>query len=174
MTTIVLNQATIRNEIQEKLKNLQKFKQSDDFLKIKAHCEAKVETLSVLIESLLKDRVVKTEKHETIYSELDFMIKGREFVEEITAMTKNKAFNQESLEQLENIKSHLYLQAGNFDYCVYSLLDGVKHQYKLYLGIEESVNRMITKYEMQDKDIDIDHLTNPYDEVKEALGNIEV
>lgn len=173
--TVHLNVSTVRNELKEKLKNLKKFEQSEEFTKIKEDCEKETKKLEKSIRKVLKERRVKTEKHEAVYSELDLMIMNQCFLEELQKKSKDKTFLSEIDENIVALESHLFLQSGNFDFCVYSELDAVKHKYKLNMGIEHTVKQMITKYELQEKELDVDQATNAYAQPKsEPLGEMEV
>lgn len=171
---IKLDASMIRNEIQEKLKNLKKFEASDEFTSIKEYCSKEVDKLEKKIRFALKARRLKVDKHEAVFSELDLMIKNQEFLEMLKSKSKDKAFLKEIEENIEALESHLFLQSGNFDFCVYSGLDGLKHEYKLNMGIEHTVKQMITKYELQDKDVDINQATNAYAEPKPVSGEINI
>jgi hypothetical protein len=171
---IKLDASMIRNEIQEKLKNLKKFEASEEFTAIKEYCSKEVEKLEKQIRKELKTRRTKTEKHEAIFSELDLMIKNQEFLEMLQSKSKDKAFLKEISDNIEALESHLFLQSGNFDFCVYSELDGLKHEYKLNMGIEHTVKQMITKYELQDKEIDLESSTNAYAAPKPVSGELNI
>lgn len=163
MNTITLTQESIHNEVKEKLKNLKKFEQSEEYTKLKKYCEWETERYEKLIWLALGNRANKTEKHELIYSELDFMLFSKDFLEVLQKKVKDKSFLEELKESLEAIKSHLYLQtAGNFDFCIYSEIDWLKQRYKLYMWIEQTVKQMITKYELQEKDVDVNSTINAY------------
>ena len=172
---IKVTASTIRNELQEKLKNLKKFEASEEFQTIKDYCEGETKKLEKEIHKLLKTRRSKTEKHEAIFSELDLMIKNQMFLEKLQSMSKDKTFLEEVSENIVALESHLFLQSGNFDFCVYSELDGLKHEYKLHMGIEHTVKQMINKYELQEKEVDVDQETNAYATPKsQPIGEIEV
>jgi len=162
MTEIKLDASTTRNELQEKLKNLKKFEASEEFTKIKEYYSKKSEITEKWIREVLMDRRSKTEKHEAIFSELDLMIKNQMFLENLQSMSTDKTFLAEIAENIVALESHLFLQSGNFDFCIYSKLDGLKHEYKLYMGIEHTVKQMITKYELQENEVDVDQSTNAY------------
>lgn len=169
MHTITLTQESIRNELKEKLKNLQKFEQSEEFAKIKEFCDKEAKKLEKVIEKEIKDRLNKEEWHKIIYSELDFMIKNKEFLELILKKATDKTFVDEVKENIENVKSHLYLQTGwNYDFCVYSKLDSIKYDYKLFLWIEHNVKQMITRCELQDKEIDVNPTINAYSDTPKS------
>lgn len=172
--TIHLNEATVRNELQEKLKNLKKFEVSEEFTAIKEVCKEKTGEFEKVIRKMLSDRREKKKKHEAIYSELDLMIANQMFLEVLKSMSNDKTFLGEVEENIVALESHLFLQSGNFDFCVYSELDRVKHLYKLHMGIEHTVKQMITKYELQEKDIDVDNITNAYAAPKsQPIGEVE-
>lgn len=163
MQEIKITQETIHNEIKEKLKNLKKFEQSEEFKQIKDFCDKEAKKTEKVIEKELKDRTKKEKWHEAIYSELDFMVKNKEFLELIEKKAKDKTFLEEIKENIEAVKSHLYLQtANNFDFCVYSKLDWIKYDYKLLLWIEHNVKQMITKYELQEQKVDVNSTLNAY------------
>ena len=171
---IKIDASTIRNEIQEKLKSLKKFEASDEFTAIKEYCAKEVGKLEKVIRKELKARRSKTEKHEAIFSELDLMIKNQIFLEMLKSKATDKAFIKEVNENIEALETHLFLQSGNFDFCVYSELDGIKHEYKLNMGVEDAVKQMITKYELQDKEVDLDASTNAYADPKPVSGEINI
>lgn len=171
---IKIDTSIIRNEIQEKLKALKKFEASEEFTAIKEYCSSEVDKLEKKIRNELKDRRSKTEKHEAIFSELDLMIKNQEFLETLRSKSKDKAFIKEIDDNIEALESHLFLQSGNFDFCVYSGLDGLKHEYKLNMGIEHTVKQMINKYELQEKEVDLNQATNAYAEHKSVSGELNI
>jgi hypothetical protein len=169
----MIDSSTTRNEIQEKLKMLKKYEVSDEFGVIKAYCVAKGEQTEKDIREDLKLRLNKKEAHVAKYSELDFMVLDREFLLEIKAKSKNKEFIEEIDANITNIESHLVLQDEvKFDICVYSELGYKKRLYKLYLSFENTVKQMIAKYELQEKEVDMESSTNPYYE-KPVLGQLE-
>lgn len=163
MQEIKLDASTMRNELKEKLKNLQKYKVSEEFAKIKEYCESKVDVVHDEIATLLEEREVKAEKHNEIYSDLDFMLLDKKYLEYIMSLAKDKTFIGELKDGIDNIISHVYLKSDvNFDICVHSQLSYVKRQYKLYMGIEHTIDEMITRYELQEKEINLENTTNAY------------
>lgn len=106
-----LNVSTVRNELQEKLKNLKKFEASEEFTKIKAFCTEATQEYEKVIRKLLKARRNKKTGHKAIYSELDLFICNQVFLEGLLEMSKDKSFKQEIQENITNLESHLFLQS---------------------------------------------------------------
>jgi hypothetical protein len=174
---IHIDASTLRNEIQEKLKALKKFEASEEFTAIKEYCTKQVETLEVDIRAELQkrcDNLVSPIAREPLFSELDLFLLNRLFLEMIKSKSTSKDFIKEVDENIEALESHLFLQSGNFDFAVYSKLDSLKHAYKLHLGVESAVKQMITKYELQDKEVDLNQATNAYAEPKPVSGELKI
>ena len=174
--TIHIDASTLRNETQEKLKALKKFEASEEFASIKEYCTGEVESLEKEIRGELakrRENLIDPVAREPLFSELDLFLLNQQFLETLKSKSTNKDFIKEIDENIEALESHLFLQSGNFDFCVYSKLDSLKHAYKLHLGIENEVKQMITKYELQDKDIDLNQSTNAYAEPTKPIGEIE-
>lgn len=174
---IHIDASSLRNEIQEKLKALKKFETSEEFTAIKEYCTGQVESLEVVIREELKNRVenlINPVAREPLFSELDLFLLNKQFLETLKEKSINKDFIKEIDDNIEALESHLFLQSGNFDFCIYSKLDSLKHAYKLHLGVENEVKQMITKYELQDKDVDLNKSTNAYAEPKPVSGEINI
>lgn len=170
----MIDASTQRNEIQEKLKMLKKYEASTEFAKIKEYCVTKGEETEKEIRSDLTLRLNKWEAHVAKYSELDFMVLDREFLNEISKQSKSKEFIAEIDTNIENIETHLILQDEvKFDICVHSELAYKKRKYKLYLSFENTVKQMIDKYEAEEKGIDMEATTNPYYEKPVVTGQLE-
>ena len=174
--TITLTQESIHNELKDKLKNLQKFEQSEEFKNIKKYCDVKVSEYEKKIESEVEKRKTKTKEHKAIFSELDLMLFNLMFLEDIQLEIKDKTVLSELKESIEAVKSHIYLQTNNFDFCIYSELDWIKHNYKLYMWFEMTIKQMITKYELQEKEVDVNSSLNAYSDKSNAwqIPEIEV
>jgi len=174
---IHIDASTLRNEIQEKLKALKKFEASEEFASIKEYCNEQVEKLEVEIRAELQKRrenLISPEKREPLFSELDLMLLNQQFLEVLKSKATDKNFIKEVEENIVNLESHLFIRIDNFDFCVYSKLDTLKHCYKLNMGVENAVKQMITKYELQDKEVDLDSSTNAYAEPKPVSGEINI
>lgn len=174
---IKLDASTLVNETQDKLKNLKKYEASEEFAAIKVYCNEQVEKLEVEIrEELAKRRenLISPVAREPLFSELDLFLLNQKFLETIKDKATDLNFIKEVDENIEALESHLFLQSGNFDFAVYSKLDSLKHSYKLHLGIENAMKQMITKYELQDKKVDLDSSTNAYAEPKPVSGEINI
>lgn len=174
---IKIDASTLLNEVQEKLKHLKKYEASEEFASIKEYCNEQVEKLEIEIrEELAKRRenLISPVAREPFYSELDLMILNQKFLEMLKEKSTDENFIKEVDENIEALESHLFLQMGNYDFAVYSKLDSLKHAYKLHLGIENAMKQMITKYELQDKKVDLDSSTNAYAEPKPVSGEINI
>lgn len=184
MQTITLTQESIHNEIKEKLKNLQKYEQSDEFAGIKSYCEWIVDWFEVKYKEEKEKRKAKKKAHDIIYSEFDKYQLHLDFLTTISDMSTNKDYKEclaDDIEQLNNNlkfridfnkeKMQLWweylLRPDTFDKPIYSKLDYIKLNIMFNMWVWEDIKKYISNYEVQDKEI-IMQETNAYSETPKS------
>lgn len=190
MQTITLTQESIRDEIKEKLKNLQKYEQSEEFEKIKNYCEWQVELLTPKYEEELENRRNKKKAHDIIYSEFDKYLLHHEFLTKVSEMSTNKDYKEVLAEDIEQLNNNLkfridfskekmqlwwefLLRPDTFDKPLYSKLDYIKLNIMFNMWVWEDLKKYITNYELQDKEIVMQE-TNAYSNETPKSEQIEV